>query len=179
MDMETRPAAGAGVRLSGGAGGGTVGLLSCRATPWAGRGVTQRLECESARPVAHPTASLPTTRPGGAGHCGRAGDLSRPQQQSDPHAASVFHQEPEPYGVCPTDGLEAADRQWGDGKHRATRGQSALARAEYLLVSSQCRGHTPVAVVLQSGSVEPVETYGSFTPCSARNLTGNMGTRPL
>jgi hypothetical protein len=25
--------------------------------------------------------------------------------------------------------------------------------------------------------VEPVETYGDFIPCSARNLTGNMGTR--
>src|SRR2546426_878823 len=88
MDMETRPAAGAGVRLSGGAGGGTV------------------------------------------------------------------------------------------GRYRAACGQSALERAESLLVSRECRGHPPVAVVLQSGSVEHVETYGAFTPCSAGSLTGKMGTCP-
>jgi hypothetical protein len=27
--------------------------------------------------------------------------------------------------------------------------------------------------------VEPVETYGHFTPGSARSLTGKIGTRPL
>jgi hypothetical protein len=46
------------------------------------------------------------------------------------------------------------------------------------LVSRQCRGHTPVAVVLQSGSVEHVEAYGYFTPRFAGSLTGKMGTRP-
>jgi hypothetical protein len=46
-------------------------------------------------------------------------------------------------------------------------------------VSRQCRGHTPVAVVLQSGSVEHVETYGYFTPCFAGSLIGKMGAVPL
>src|SRR3989442_7089947 len=52
-------------------------------------------------------------------------------------------------------------------------------RAESILGSSQCRGHPPVAFVLQSGSVEDVETYGHFAPGSAGNLTGNMGIRPF
>ncbi len=76
--------------------------------------VTQRLECESARPVAHPTASLPATRPGGAGHCGRAGDLSRPQQQGDPHAAGLLHQESEPHGICQARRHEASYRERSD-----------------------------------------------------------------
>jgi hypothetical protein len=37
--------------------------------------------------------------------------------------------------------------------------------------------HHPV--VLQSGAVEHVETYGYFTLCSAGSLTGKMGIRPL
>jgi hypothetical protein len=176
--MATRPAAGASLRAGSRAGGRTAGLLSCGATPWAGRGVTQRLECESAHPVAHPTASLPAARPGGAGPCGRASDLSRPSQQGDPHTARVRCQEPEPYGICQAQRHEASDRQRGDGKHRATYGQFALERAAYFLVSRPCRGHTPVTVVLHSGSVEHVEMYGDFTPCSAGSLTGKMGTRP-
>ena len=104
--------------------------------------------------------------------------LSRPQQQGDPHAAGLLHQEPESHGVCQAPGHEASDRERSNRKYRAACGQSALERPESLLVSRQCRGHTPVAVVLQSGSVEHVETYGYFTPCSAGSLTGKMGTRP-
>src|SRR5215831_9225002 len=73
---------------------------------------------------------------------------------------------------------EASQREWSDRKYGATCGQSSLERAESLLVSCQCRGHTPVAVLLQSGSVEHVETYGDCTSCSAGNLTGKMGRRP-
>ena len=87
-------------------------------------------------------------------------------------------QEPAPYGVGSAPGPQAADWEWGNRKCRATRGQFALARPESLLGSRQCRGHPPVAVVLQSGSVEQVETYGYFTPCFARSLIGKMGTHP-
>ena len=88
-------------------------------------------------------------------------------------------QEPAPYGVGSAPGPQAADWEWGNRKCRATRGQFALARPESLLGSRQCRGHPPVAVVRQSGSVEQVETYGYFTPCFARSLIGKMGTHPL
>src|SRR5262249_17222170 len=50
--------------------------------------------------------------------------------------------------------------------------------SEHFLVSCQCRGYLALALVLQGGAVEPVETYGHFTPGSARSLTGKMGTRP-
>ena len=82
------------------------------------------------------------------------------------------------HGVCPAPGHEAADWEWGDRKYGEACDQSALERPESLLVSRQCRGHTPVTVVLQSGSVEHVEAYGYFTPCSAGSLTGKTGTRP-
>jgi len=42
----------------------------------------------------------------------------------------------------------------------------------------QCRGDLAVAVLLQGGSLEPVETYGHFTSGSVGNITGKMGTRP-
>src|SRR5262249_34646976 len=86
--------------------------------------------------------------------------------------------EPEPHGVCPVDGLEAADWERSDRKHRAARRQSVLERAEPLLVPSQCRGSPAPALLLQGGSVEHVETYDDFAPGSAGNLTGKMGTRP-
>src|SRR4030095_8648731 len=139
----------------------------------------ERWDGEGPHALAYPTAPLAAAGRGGAGYCGRTGPLSRPQQQGDPHAAGLLHQEQKPHGVCQAHRHEAADRERSDGKYRAACGQSALERAEPLLVSCQCRGHTPVAVVLQSGSVEHVETYGDFTPCSAGSLTGKMGTRPF
>src|SRR5262249_9102713 len=85
---------------------------------------------------------------------------------------------PAPHGVCSAHGPQAADWEWGHRKCRTTRGQFALERPQSLLVSRQCRGHSLVAVVLQSGSVEHVETYGYITPCFAGSLIGKMGTRP-
>src|SRR6266567_4324225 len=101
-------------------------LLSCGATPQPSYGTAQRLECESPCPLAHPTASLPAARPGGAGHCGRTGALSRPPQQGDPRAAELLHQEPEPHGVCHAHRHEASYRERSDCKYRAACGQSAL-----------------------------------------------------
>src|SRR5262249_46386716 len=86
---------------------------------------------------------------------------------------------PAPHGVCSAHGPQAADWEWGHRKCRTTRGQFALERPESLLVSRQCRGHPLVAGVLQSGTVEHVETYGYITPCFAGSLIGKMGTRPL
>src|SRR5262249_59507947 len=85
---------------------------------------------------------------------------------------------PAPHGVCSAHGPQAADWEWGHRKCRTTRGQFALERPQSLLVSRQCRGHSLVAVVLQSGAVEHVETYGYITPCFAGSLIGKMGTRP-
>jgi hypothetical protein len=45
-----------------------------------------------------------------------------------------------------------------------------------------CRASAEAILLLRSyykaGAVEPVETYGHFTPGAARSLTGKMGTRP-
>jgi len=65
-----------------------------------------------------------------------------------------------------------------DRKHGSAGSQSALKRGEHLLVSSQRRGDLAVAVLLQGGSLEPVETYGHFTLSSVGNLIVKMGTRP-
>src|SRR5262249_46868399 len=67
----------------------------------------------------------------------------------------------------------------GHRKCRTPHGQFALERPKSLLVLRQCRGHPSVAIVLQSGSAEHVETYGDFTPGSAGSLIGKMGMRPL
>src|SRR6516165_1122221 len=39
-------------------------------------------------------------------------------------------------------------------------------------------GYPAIALLLQGGSVEQVETYGDFTSCSAGSLTGKLGSRP-
>src|SRR5712691_13071667 len=153
-------------------------LLSYGATPRPGGGPAQRLECKSAHAVAHPAAPLAVAGRSGAGHCGDAGDLPRAQEQGDPHASQLFHQESESHGLCEADGPEAADRERRHRKYRAPRRQLALERAKHFLVSCQCRGHLALALVLQGGAVDPLETYGHFTPGFARSLTGKMGTRP-
>ena len=65
-------------------------------------------------PLAHPTAPLVAAGRGGAGHCGGTRHLPGPQQQGDPHASGLLHQEPESHGVCQAHGHEAADRQRRD-----------------------------------------------------------------
>src|SRR5262249_43349844 len=95
-----------------------------------------------------------------------------------PQAPGLFDQEPKSHGVWRADGAEASDWQWSDRKHGSSGGQSATQRGEHLLVSSQRRGDLAVALVLQGGALEPIETYGHFTLGSVGSLTGTMGTRP-
>jgi hypothetical protein len=47
------------------------------------------------------------------------------------------------------------------------------------LVSSQCRGDLAVAVLLQGGSLEPIETYGHFTLGSVGILSRKISLRPV
>jgi hypothetical protein len=63
-------------------------------------------------------------------------------------------------------------------RYRAPRRQLALERTRHFLVSCQCRGYIALALVRSGGAVEPLATYGHFTPSFARSLTGKMGTRP-
>src|SRR5262249_39948152 len=95
-----------------------------------------------------------------------------------PQAPGLFDQEPKSHGVWRADGAEASDWQWSDRKHGSSGGQSATQRGEHLLVSSQRRGDLAVALVLQGGALEPLETYGHFTLGSVGSLTGTMGTSP-
>src|SRR5262249_33213621 len=93
--------------------------------------------------------------------------------------AELLPQEQKPPGVCQAHGSEASHWEWRDRKYGTARDQSALERAKSLLVSRQRRGHTSVAVLLQSGSVGDVETYGHFSQRSTGSLTGKWeGARP-
>jgi hypothetical protein len=178
MARATGAPVGPSVRVSSRTGAGAVGLLSRRAPPAPRRSPAPRLECTGTAPRAPAPAPRAAAGRGGTGHDGGPCPLPRPPAQGEPHASCVLPHAPAPQGVGAAHGPPAADGEWGHRTGRTPRGPWALERPAALLVSRPCRGHPPVAVVRQSGSVEPVAPSGYFTPCCAGRLIGKMGTRP-
>jgi len=66
-------------------------------------------------------------------------------------AAELLHQEPEPHGVCHAHRHEASYRERSDESTVRRVVNLRLKGPSLFWCSCQCRGHTPVAVVLQSG----------------------------